>query len=75
MSLIEKLPTTILGPKSPSKEFLTSLDRQSTLHNQSSVNGTPARFRNMEPSILDLNGEPSKKPEAYINNTPEGARI
>jgi len=70
MSLIKKLSTTTLGPKPPSREFKLSLKDTSTLHNQSSINGTPELYKSKEPSRLDLDGKvPSTN---YRDNSPEG---
>jgi hypothetical protein len=72
MSLIDKLPTTLLGPKPPSREFTLSLSTTSTLHKETSINGTPELYRNRKPSGLDLDG---KTPPTYKDNSPEGARF
>jgi hypothetical protein len=70
MSLIDKLPDTTLGPKKPSPLFTISSDKDSLLHNTSSINGNPVAFR--KPSELDLDG---KTPKGYKETAPKGARI
>jgi len=75
MSLIDKLSQTTLGPKTPSSLFSISSDKRSILHNTSSINGRPVLVGRKKPSDLDLDGEVSKDPKAYVNKAPKGSRI
>ena len=71
MALIDKLTTqgsvyTGLNGSTPT----IPNGAQSTLHNEYSLNGTPAQRITTPPSILDLDGV---TPPTYRDNAPEGA--
>jgi hypothetical protein len=70
MALIDLLPKSVFGygGRRPSTVATT---RESTLHNESSINNKPSLVGN-RPSILDLNGE---TPEQYKDKAPTGARV
>jgi hypothetical protein len=73
MGLIDLLPNSNLGLQGATPVTIASANPNSTLHNQSSINNTPAI--DQSPSSLDLDGQvpvvsPTGQGLPYMNNLP-----
>jgi hypothetical protein len=73
MGLLDLLPSSNLGLQGSTPATIPSANPNSTLHNQSSINNTPAI--DQSPSALDLDGQipvvsPSGQGLPYMNNLP-----
>lgn len=69
MGLLDNLPKMNLGLKGQSPKKFQDIAKDSTLHNEFSINGKGEILGKPQPSVLDLNG---KKPATYKDNAPEG---
>jgi len=67
MALKDSLNTTNLGLGGATPPKFGDIAKQSTLHNQYSINGKPFNPNQPPPSILDLNGA---APAKYLDNPP-----
>jgi len=65
MGLLDLLPNSNLGLQGSTPAQIPSANPNSTLHNQSSINNTPAIPQ--IPSALDLDGA---TPSKYLDNPP-----
>jgi hypothetical protein len=73
MGLLDLLPSSNLGLQGSTPATIASANPNSTLHNQSSINNTPAI--DQSPSSLDLDGQipvvsPSGQGLPYMSNLP-----
>ncbi len=66
MGLLNLLKTSLLGWKGQTPPSSQSNSPNSTLHNTSSINGSPTIVQ--KPSNLDLDG---KTPPRYLDNPPK----
>jgi hypothetical protein len=64
--LNNQLPNSVLGLKGQTPPQRPGANRDSTLHNQSSINNQPAIEQS--PSSLDLDGT---TPDKYLDNPPQ----
>lgn len=71
MSIESTIANSNLGLKGATQKAGAHTDRNHTLHNTESLDGKNARAT-LVPSQLDLDG---KKPSAYKDNAPNGARF
>jgi hypothetical protein len=68
MALKDSLTKTNLGLGGVTPSKFGDIAKQSTLHDQYSINGKPNLSNKPTPSILDLNGA---TPAKYLDNLPE----
>jgi len=68
MALKDSLTKTNLGLGGVTPSKFGDIAKQSTLHDQYSINGKPNLLKKPIPSVLDLNGV---TPAKYLDNLPE----